>query len=103
MSSNNTKLSGFVKSFMKWHLEQRPVVDISKCTGCAECKPACSSGAIEFFAFIPQVDLPPKTGEPRFRPEIEYRKCNRCYRCQELCPRNAIKTHKPRMMKILRR
>ena len=77
-------------------------VDISTCIGCARCKAACATGAIELFACIPLVALPPKTGEPRQRPEINQDKCTRCYRCLEKCPHAAIGLRKSWIMRLLK-
>ena len=102
MIFNYLKRPGFIKNFKERHLKTRPVVDISICIGCAGCKGVCEAKALNLFAAIPQYELRPKTGDPRFRPEIELHKCTRCYRCKEMCPRKAIKTHRPRLMKIFR-
>jgi len=92
----------FFRLLSERHLKTRPVVNVSACIGCGGCKKACPAKAIDLFACMPLVELPPKTGEPRFRPETAYSMCTRCYRCQEFCPQNAIETHKPRLMGILR-
>ena len=98
----NQKRPGFIKMFIERHMKTRPVVDIGTCRGCAGCKGVCPTKALDLYPFIPQVELRPKTGDPRPRPEIELHKCTRCYRCKELCPHKAITTYKPRLMKILR-
>ena len=88
--------------FAFWHLQTRPKVDIGKCIGCAACVSKCPSEAIRMFPWIPNVELPPKTGEPRLRPEINHQRCNRCYDCIKNCSRSAIETFKPVLMKLFR-
>ena len=90
------------RKFVSLHLRSRPKVNVSKCIGCGICKETCPSGFIDLFALIPNVELPPKTGEPRFRPEIDYHGCNRCYRCRESCPKSAMEMYKSWIAKILR-
>ena len=102
MKLYNRKQPGLIKVFISRYLKTRPVVNISICVGCAGCKGVCPTKALDLFPFIPQVELPPKTGEPRPRPEIELHKCTRCYRCIELCPRKAITIYKPGLMNIFR-
>jgi len=102
VSLNNLKLTRFIKTFTERYLKTRPVVNISTCTGCEGCKAICPTGAINLFAAIPDIELRPKTGEPRYRPEVELTKCTRCCRCIEHCQRKALKIHKPLIMKILR-
>jgi len=91
-----------MKTFTERHLRTRPTINIGRCNGCGNCKTYCSSDAIELFAYIPPVELPPKTGEPRFRPEIDYNTCKHCYRCQMLCPKNAVEKHVPWLMQVLK-
>ena len=95
-------MNRFIENFASWHLQSRPEVNIGKCIGCAACNSACPPKAIGMFPWIPRVEVPPKTGEPRARPEINYQDCSRCYRCQAICPRQAIETHEPWLMKILK-
>jgi len=92
----------FFRNFAHQYLQSHPKVNVSICTGCGLCKEACPSNAIDLFPLIPDVEVPPKTGEPRFRPEIKYLECNRCYCCLESCPRSAIDVYKSGIMKLLR-
>jgi len=89
------------RSFAFKYLQARPKVNVSKCVGCGACKEVCPSHVIDLFPLIPDVEVPPKTGEPRFRPEINYLGCNRCYLCMENCPRAGIEEYKPGIGKIL--
>ncbi|MCL2527333.1 MAG: 4Fe-4S dicluster domain-containing protein [Defluviitaleaceae bacterium] len=91
------------KTFKDRHLKTRPKANIGLCNGCGTCKTGCPEGAIEMYAYIPPVVLPPKTGEPRFRPEIDYTKCKHCYHCQKQCPRSAVENFKPWLMRKLGR
>ena len=92
----------FLKNLTSYNLQSRPEVNIGECLGCARCVSVCPSKAIGMFPWIPQVELPPKTGEPRLRPEINYQNCNRCYLCIKKCPHSAIEVHMSWMAKILR-
>jgi len=96
-------MKNLVKKFRKNYLQSRFTVSVAKCKGCGACKPICPTGAIGFFAYIPPVDLPPKTGEPRFRPQIDYSKCAKCNRCAKQCGNNAIEVFIPRLMRLLRK
>ena len=91
MKSNHP--SSFFKS--------RLVVDIGKCTGCAACKKICQTKALDLFAYIPDTELPPKTGEPRLRAEIKNSECAKCNRCLDFCSQKAIKIHRPFLAKVL--
>jgi len=102
MSLDIPKRTGFAKNFKERHLKTRPVANITTCIGCAGCKNACPAKAINLFACVPDIELPPKTGEPRYRPEVKLSKCTRCYRCLEKCPQRAIMKFKPRIMKLIR-
>ena len=90
------------RNFASRYLQSHPKVNVSKCIGCAVCKEACPSDVIDLFPLIPNVEVPPKTGEPRHRPEIKYLDCNRCYRCREKCPQSAIEVYESVITKILR-
>jgi len=96
------KITNPFKNFHKRHLQTRLVSNVGICKGCGACKPVCPTEAIDFFAYIPPVDLPPKTGEPRLRPQIDYDKCEKCNRCKQECPNSAIEIFTPRLMKVLR-
>ena len=86
--------------FAAMYLKSRPVIHVTPCTGCGVCKKTCPVKAVDLFALIPDVPVPPKTGDPRSRPEIDYLKCTRCYKCMENCPQAAIKMYKPLIMLI---
>jgi len=101
MAVHDSKLPGFVKRFIGRHLQSRPIINVSDCTGCAACKAVCPAKVIDLFALIPDQELPPKVGEPRFKPEIKYPGCIRCYCCQELCPQKAVSMYKPKLVKLL--
>lgn len=88
LNVRDSNLPDFVKSFVSKHLQSRPVVYDTDCTGCAVCKEACPVKVIEIL--------------PSRKAQIKYRECIRCYCCQELCPQKAIKLYKPRMVKMLR-
>lgn len=54
----------------------KPVVDFSKCTGCAHCQKSCPPQAI--------------TMSPQGKAVIGGDRCIRCYCCHEMCPSGAI-------------
>jgi uncharacterized protein (DUF362 family)/Pyruvate/2-oxoacid:ferredoxin oxidoreductase delta subunit len=73
---------------MRKHLIQRPVVDDSLCTRCAECRQYCPAKAISF-----------KRGKMNF----DYDSCIRCYCCAEICPYGAVTAAETLPGKIMRR
>ena len=81
--------------YLNFYFYSRPGINISKCVGCGKCKIACDTQAIDLFALIPTVEIPPKTGEPRSRPEVDILKCVRCYKCKDVCKKGAISIIKP--------
>jgi len=52
-----------------------PVVDVNKCTGCAECAQQCPNTAISIINNKAVIDLT---------------RCRNCRTCQMVCPENAI-------------
>jgi formate hydrogenlyase subunit 6/NADH:ubiquinone oxidoreductase subunit I len=56
-----------------------PVIDKEKCTGCAACVQACSTGTITM-----------KPGENTRIIDVFYGKCAFCQRCEDVCPEDAI-------------
>jgi uncharacterized protein (DUF362 family)/Pyruvate/2-oxoacid:ferredoxin oxidoreductase delta subunit len=74
--------------FMRRHLVQRPMPDISSCRLCGECWKYCPAKAIS------------RDGS---RIRIDYEKCIRCYCCIEVCPHAALRTKEPLLGKVVRR
>jgi len=74
--------------FMRRHLVQRPLPDVSSCRLCGECWKYCPANAI--------------SREGR-RIKIDYEKCIRCYCCIEVCPHAALHTKEPLLGKALRK
>jgi ferredoxin len=74
--------------FMRRHLVQRPMPDVSSCRLCGECWKYCPAKAIS------------RDGS---RIRIDYEKCIRCYCCIEVCPHAALQTKEPLMGKVVRR
>ncbi len=60
---------------VKKSITARPVVNISKCTGCAECQKSCPPHVISM------------SGK---KAVIDHNRCIRCYCCHEMCPSGAI-------------
>jgi uncharacterized protein (DUF362 family)/Pyruvate/2-oxoacid:ferredoxin oxidoreductase delta subunit len=65
------KLQGFIRR----HIVQRPVPDVSVCTLCGECGKFCPAHAIS------------RQGKTL---RFDYDRCIRCYCCIEICPRGAL-------------
>lgn len=74
--------------FMRRHLVQRPLPDVSSCRLCGECWKYCPAKAIS------------REGN---RIRIDYEKCIRCYCCIEVCPHAALQTKEPPLGKAVRR
>lgn len=74
--------------FMRRHLVQRPLPDVSSCRLCGECWKYCPAKAIS------------RDGS---RIQIDYEKCIRCYCCIEVCPHGALETKEPLLGKALRK
>lgn len=74
--------------FMRRHLVQRPVQDLSSCKLCGECWKYCPAKAIA------------REGKKLI---FDYEKCIRCYCCIEVCPHAAMKTEEPMMGKLLKK
>jgi uncharacterized protein (DUF362 family)/Pyruvate/2-oxoacid:ferredoxin oxidoreductase delta subunit len=74
--------------FMRRHLVQRPLSNVSSCRLCGECWKYCPAKAIS------------KDGG---RIRIDYEKCIRCYCCIEVCPHAALVTREPLLGKALRK
>jgi len=102
MRINKSKKLDFFQNLRSRYFETRLTVDIGKCIGCGDCKPACPTKALNLFAYVPNVELPPKTGEPRFRAEIKHSECIQCGRCQAVCRRKAIQVCRPPLVKLFR-
>ncbi len=68
----------------------RPVVDLKKCRGCAECHNSCPQHTIE---------MREKKGK-RYA-YINTKNCIRCFCCQELCPFIAIETKKNPILNLI--
>lgn len=92
-----------LKNIIHYHFKTRPRIHIGMCNACGTCKATCKVRAVDLFAYVPNVDLPPKTGEPRFRPQVNYSKCTRCYKCRKACPRSAIEKFRPWILRVLGR
>jgi ferredoxin len=74
--------------FMRRHLVQRPLPDVSSCRLCGECWKYCPAKAIS------------RGGQ---RIQIDYEKCIRCYCCIEVCPHGALYTREPLLGKAFRK
>jgi uncharacterized protein (DUF362 family)/Pyruvate/2-oxoacid:ferredoxin oxidoreductase delta subunit len=74
--------------FMRRHLVQRPMPNVSTCRLCGECWKYCPAKAIS---------------RERNRIKIDYEKCIRCYCCIEVCPYAALHTREPLMGKVFRK
>ena len=74
--------------FMRRHLVQRPMPNVSSCRLCGECWKYCPAKAIS------------RDGN---RIRIDYEKCIRCYCCIEVCPHAALQTREPLLGKALRK
>ena len=94
-------MDNFFNKFASRHLKARLEVNLGKCIGCAACVSVCPTKAIGMFPWIPNVELPPKTGEPRLRPEINHQDCDLCCRCQKKCPRSAIEVYRSWLAKLV--
>lgn len=57
----------------------KPVIDESKCTGCAQCQRSCPPQVISI--------------SPEKKAVIADGRCIRCYCCHEMCPSGAISLH----------
>lgn len=64
-------------------LQERPVVDKSKCIACGLCEQACP---------VPSKAV--KSGKGK-KAKYDYSKCIRCFCCQEMCPAKAITVKRP--------
>lgn len=76
-----------MQKVIRKHLIQRPVVNDSLCTRCAECRQYCPAKAISF-----------KRGKIIF----DYDRCIRCYCCAEICPYGAVRAAETLPGKIIR-
>lgn len=74
--------------FMRRHLVQRPMPDVSSCRLCGQCWTYCPAKAI---------------WRNRGQIQIDYEKCIRCYCCIEVCPHAALHTKEPLLGKAVRR
>ncbi len=74
--------------FMRRHLVERPLPNVSSCRACGECWKYCPAKAIS------------RDGS---RIQIDYEKCIRCYCCIEVCPHGALTTKEPLLGKALRK
>lgn len=63
-------------------LQERPVVDKSKCIACGLCEKACP---------VPSKAVHSGNGK---KAKYDYSKCIRCYCCQEMCPAKAIEVRR---------
>lgn len=77
---------GRIRTFIKNQICPRPVIDVTKCTGCGICVRHCP--------------VKPKAvdwqGSDESKPPVhKYNLCIRCFCCQEFCPEGAISTKEP--------
>ena len=63
-------------------LQERPVVDKSKCIACGLCEKACP---------VPSKAVHSGNGK---KAKYDYSRCIRCYCCQEMCPAKAIEVRR---------
>ncbi len=63
-------------------LQERPVVDKSRCIACGLCEKACP---------VPSKAVHSGNGK---KAKYDYSKCIRCYCCQEMCPAKAIEVRR---------
>lgn len=63
-------------------LQERPVVDKSRCIACGLCEKACP---------VPSKAVHSGKGK---KAKYDYSKCIRCYCCQEMCPAKAIEVRR---------
>ncbi|SPQ01611.1 conserved hypothetical protein [Candidatus Sulfobium mesophilum] len=74
--------------FMRRHLVQRPLPDVSSCRLCGQCWTYCPAKAI---------------WRDRGQLRIDYHKCIRCYCCIEVCPHAALHIKEPLLGRAVRR
>jgi Pyruvate/2-oxoacid:ferredoxin oxidoreductase delta subunit len=79
----------FMHAFMRKHLVQRPVVEVSLCKSCRDCERYCPAQAI---AINHEKGI-----------EFDYDQCIRCYCCLEVCPHGALRTCQPLLGRIFAR
>lgn len=84
--------SGRMRTFLKNRATPRPVIDMTKCTGCGTCIKMCPVGPTA---------LDWALSEGGKRPRHNYDKCIRCYCCQETCPEGAITIQTPLLSKVV--
>lgn len=83
---NGSVLATVFSNIAKVSLSAKPVLEKTKCVGCAECYKICPAKAIEMKDRKPQIDR---------------KKCIKCFCCQEFCPKGALKVKRPVIARIL--
>lgn len=68
-------------------LDTYPKLAPAQCVGCGECRRACPPRAITM---------------QENKPRIDRAACIRCFCCQELCPKDAMKIHRPWLLRLVK-